>query len=342
MSKTLEEKDYLLAAAMLNCDVSIIKAVAEVESAGSGFDKQGRLKIRFEGHIFRRLTRRKFDESNPQVSYPYAVQRDKPHGYTAFNEAFALDDEAAMEATSWGKFQPMGEYCEECGFDEVGEMVEAFRTGEAAQLQAFVAMVKARGLDDELRREDWAGFARNYNGSNYRVNRYDTKMAQAKARHDNKSVSDDESEDARANKGKTVEPAPQVPEVPQVEVKGNAQAVVEAAQPTPAHLTPTEIKAVPLPEPVGVGDKLKGDAKSILALLTGQTALEMLNKAMGWNLPAVLLTRIFWFIVVASVAWVLYRYFNARQEKAMRQQTLELQMSINADKSKHDVVLVQS
>jgi hypothetical protein len=39
--------------------------------------------------------------------------------------------------------------------------------------------VENAGLVDELRRNDWAGFARGYNGPGYADNRYDTKLASA-------------------------------------------------------------------------------------------------------------------------------------------------------------------
>ena len=41
-----------------------------------------------------------------------------------------------------------------------------------------VAEVEDAG-DDELRRHDWAGFARGYNGRNYKINQYDVKIAAA-------------------------------------------------------------------------------------------------------------------------------------------------------------------
>ena len=52
-------------------------------------------------------------------------------------------------------------------------------SGEAAQLDAFVAFVKKNRLDDELARMDWAGFARGYHGPAYQANKYDTKLMAA-------------------------------------------------------------------------------------------------------------------------------------------------------------------
>jgi len=55
--------------------------------------------------------------------------------------------------------------------------------GEPEQLDAFVQFVKNAGLDDELRRLDWAGFARGYNGPAYKANHYDEKLAAAYQLH---------------------------------------------------------------------------------------------------------------------------------------------------------------
>lgn len=178
--KTLTPHDYIDAAKALKCSDAAIRAVAMVESGGRpGFDDNGRLLIRFEGHIFRKHTGGKFDASHPHLSYPYSRRFNKPRKYDAFNEAFALDPNAAMMATSYGMFQPMGFNHDEMGYDTVGEMLDDFKTGERAQLDAFVRIIKKWGLDDELRRarlEDFAVFAKRYNGADYKSNRYDEKM----------------------------------------------------------------------------------------------------------------------------------------------------------------------
>ena len=45
-----------------------------------------------------------------------------------------------------------------------------------------IAFIRAIGLADELRKQDWAAFAHAYNGAGYRANKYDTKLAAAFAR----------------------------------------------------------------------------------------------------------------------------------------------------------------
>ena len=171
----LSENDYEEAAQLLGCEVAAIKAVTKVESDGSGFDSQGRLRILFEGHVFYSLTKGKYGVTD--ISYP-KWKRDYYNldQYTRFNKAFALNSRAAMQSCSWGLFQIMGFNYDKCGFSEVGSFIDFMRKSEKNQLLCFCRFVKARGLDDELRGCLWAKFACGYNGSGYLINRYDTKL----------------------------------------------------------------------------------------------------------------------------------------------------------------------
>jgi hypothetical protein len=94
----------------------------------------------------------------------------------------ALDPDAAFAAASYGAFQILGQNFKACGFASSFEFVLAQCQTEGAQLLAFVSFLKANGLDDELRSNNWAGFARGYNGSAYAANQYDVKLARAFAK----------------------------------------------------------------------------------------------------------------------------------------------------------------
>ncbi len=63
------------AAQALGCEVAAVRAVAEVESRGSGFDAQGRPTILYERHVFARNTAPKgrFNAQFPDISFgqPY-------------------------------------------------------------------------------------------------------------------------------------------------------------------------------------------------------------------------------------------------------------------------------
>lgn len=186
MPSTLTAADYQRAADALGCDVEIVRAVTMIESAGAGFLKDGRCKILFEAHHFDRLTSGLYRVDHPSISsrsWNRALYAKTGAGeWVRFAEAAALDRDAAAKATSWGLFQIMGFNHAMVGFDDVQGFVAAMMTGEAAQLDAFVAFIRATHLADELVREDWAAFARGYNGPGYHANAYDTRLAAEFAR----------------------------------------------------------------------------------------------------------------------------------------------------------------
>lgn len=181
MSKPkLTEEDFRRAANRLRCEVPAIKAVAKTESAGAGFYGDGFPVILYERHLFKRLTKGKYNTSHPHLSgsqgnYGPAGKNQR----VKFSQAFALDPDAAMMSCSWGKFQILGLNHKICGFDTVGEFVEAMKESEGRHLDAFVAFVIGNKLDKALRDKNWAAFARGYNGPGYAKNRYDIKMADA-------------------------------------------------------------------------------------------------------------------------------------------------------------------
>lgn len=183
----ISDYTYQQAASLLGCDIAAIKAVAEVESSGNGFidDKP---KILFEPHIFwRELIKAGI---NPVAHVPgnedilYQVQGSKPYGkysmqHSKLERAKKIDEPSALKSASWGKFQIMGFNFSLCGYGTLHEFIKAMYTSEDDHLLAFVGFVKSSGLADELQRKDWAAFAKKYNGPSYRINSYDTKLAEA-------------------------------------------------------------------------------------------------------------------------------------------------------------------
>lgn len=178
--KKLQECDYITAANLLRCEVAAIKAVAEVESLGSGFEANGLPKILFERHKFHQFTKGLYSNANPDIS------NYRPGGYVGgvgehkrLEKAAKLDRNAALKSASWGKFQVMGFNYQIAGFKTLQEFINAMYESETQHLFAFVNFVKANKLDDEIREKRWADFARIYNGKNYHINQYDKKMAAA-------------------------------------------------------------------------------------------------------------------------------------------------------------------
>lgn len=163
-----------------------IHAVLEVESRGSGFDKQGRPAMLFEPHLFWR-------ELGPGPKRDRAVReglayaRWKPGAYPADSyprliEAMSIDETAALRSASWGLGQILGSNHAMAGYATPQAMVRAFLDDEDAHLEAMVNFIKAAKLDDELRRHDWAGFARGYNGPSYAKHGYHKRLAAAFAK----------------------------------------------------------------------------------------------------------------------------------------------------------------
>lgn len=186
----ISEEDYQRAAAELGCPVAAIKAVAEVESRSVGILPDGRPVILFEAHVFDRLTR---------GAHRYAVDRDGvylsvpswnrslygksgAHQYDRLADAKQLDRRAALMACSWGMFQIMGMHYAVLGFATVDDFV-AHMDSASENLDVFVKFIRVNSLDDELRRLDWHGFARQYNGPGYMQNDYAGKMQAAYLRH---------------------------------------------------------------------------------------------------------------------------------------------------------------
>ena len=163
-----------------------IHAVMEVEASGGGFDRLKRPKNLFEPHVlYRNLSGEKRTRA---VSLGIAYATWKPGAYPTDSyprlaQALAIDEAAALKACSWGLGQVLGENFAAAGYASPQAMVLAFCAGgEAEQLAAMIRFITANRLDDELRRHDWAGFAKGYNGAGYARHGYHTKLAAAFAK----------------------------------------------------------------------------------------------------------------------------------------------------------------
>jgi hypothetical protein len=180
---TLTRQDFEDDAVKIGCEVEAVMAVATVESRGGGFDPEGFPKTLFEGHWFHKLTKGKFSQTHPTLSFPTWTRVH--YGKTwdiekqRLQEAIKLDRNAALMSASWGMFQIMGFNHARCGYKTVQQFVNAMCKGENMQLEAFTEYVISSGLADEMRDKRWADFARLYNGPDYAKNKYDEKLADA-------------------------------------------------------------------------------------------------------------------------------------------------------------------
>jgi hypothetical protein len=168
-------------ATALHVQIADIWAVVHVESAGFGFLPDRRPVIRFERHIFHRLTGGQYDRSHPDISSPVPgnAAPDGAEQYKLLDEALSLDSCAALKSASWGLFQILGENHALAGFPDVQSMVAAMVESEGAQLDAFRSFLQSTRLAGHLQERNWEAFARGYNGANFQRYRYDQQLEAA-------------------------------------------------------------------------------------------------------------------------------------------------------------------
>lgn len=184
-AKRLDDIDLPKLGAQIGVGEDELHAFLDVETRGSGFDSQGRTIILFEPHVFYRNLSGDKRARAVREGLAYAKWGQTPYpkdSYPRLLKAIAIDETAALKSASWGLGQIMGFNHALAGYATVQDMVTAFMADEENQLAAAVNFIKANRLDDELRRHDWAGFARGYNGAGYAKNRYDVKLAEAFAK----------------------------------------------------------------------------------------------------------------------------------------------------------------
>lgn len=184
------------AAAAAEIPPAALLAVVETESAGDPFEQDGRTpRILFERHVFYRELKarapekiRAAEKAGLAIKTRSRATQYKDQGRSAARldilaRARAIDEECAARSCSWGLGQTMGFLAEELGFPSATRMVDIMTAGGiAAQVDMMVKEITRKRLVDELQRQDWAGFARVYNGPAYEENKYDTKLEAAHRR----------------------------------------------------------------------------------------------------------------------------------------------------------------
>lgn len=145
-------------------EYAALKAFIECETGGIGFGSTGKLIIQFEPAWFRKKA-------------PYApsglwslnkVDRQDAE-WKAFNNAFNIDKNAAMQATSIGLGQIMGFNYSAIGYKTVDEMYDDAKRGEYQQLLQMVRFIISKpALFRALQNKNWHLVATYYNGSGYK------------------------------------------------------------------------------------------------------------------------------------------------------------------------------
>lgn len=171
---TLEEIKQL--SVEFGVPVSRIQAVKHVESGGIGFDKKtGKIIIQFEPAWFKRKS-----PYTPSGKWSLNKVERQAEEWLAFNDAFAKNPIAAMEATSIGMMQVMGFHWKLLGFKSVGAMWDYGKESEHNQLRLGLLFIKSnKKMFDGLVKGIWKIVAYYYNGENYWILQYDIKLANA-------------------------------------------------------------------------------------------------------------------------------------------------------------------
>ncbi|MFP7657250.1 N-acetylmuramidase domain-containing protein [Chryseobacterium proteolyticum] len=196
--KFLKESDLISFADQYDLELAAVKAVNEIESSGKGFLINNKPKILFEGHIFwNELEKRGinpnsyYNELSKDILYPKWTRTYYLGGvreYDRLNEAISLGTDvkfkdAALSSASWGSFQIMGFHAKNLGYTDVNDFVSKMETNEGEHLKAFGKFLEKNGLLVHLRNKNWGNFAKGYNGTGYKQNKYDEKLAKAYAKY---------------------------------------------------------------------------------------------------------------------------------------------------------------
>lgn len=187
-AKRLDDIDLPKIGKLIGVGEDEIHAILDTETRGTGFDSKNRPIILFEPHIFyKQLAVHRPKDLDKAISQglAYKTWGSKPYpkdSYPRLEDAIEIDLELGLRSASWGLGQIMGFNFAMAGYKSAEAMVEKFKDDEEDHLLAMIKFIIAAGLDDELRRKDWAGFARGYNGPGFAKNKYDQKLAAAYAK----------------------------------------------------------------------------------------------------------------------------------------------------------------
>lgn len=178
--KNLTPKEIESLSIEFGVPVSRIQAIKEVESGGKGFDETtGKIIIQFEPVWFKRKS-----PYTPSGKWSLNKVERQAKEWEAFNDAFAKNPNAAMEATSIGIMQVMGFHWELLGFKSVGEMWDYAKASEYNQMRLSLLFIKSnKKMFNALVNGVWKVVAYYYNGEDYWKLLYDVKLAKAEKKY---------------------------------------------------------------------------------------------------------------------------------------------------------------
>lgn len=215
-TRYVDDDAFAQAAKLLGVKESYVRAIAEVESGGESFLKDGRMKILFERHKFYLYLKEELKKPPVRKHIAGMLKIPEPVGAAAgdsllvvvaakyenicsstrggykgdgaewerLNLAMDLNVDAATMSASYGGYQIMGFNYKACGYSSGKEMMMELAKSESKQFLALIMFIKSNpNLHNALKVGNWAKFAEGYNGKSYRDFKYDTKLASAEEKH---------------------------------------------------------------------------------------------------------------------------------------------------------------
>lgn len=183
--KTLTDADFDIVAKELNVEVAAIKAVVRIEAGAAmeGFWAPGVPIVNFDRSMYNIYAKKAANKAGDKsAKVPAGLTGFALRKWTTLTNMRKINRDGADMGTFWGMFQIGGFAYKSCGCESVRQMVELMSRSEFDQLELFAAFVLNTGYVDYIRKKDWAGFSRRYNGPNYAKRGYHKKMAAAYAK----------------------------------------------------------------------------------------------------------------------------------------------------------------
>ena len=191
-ARAIDEAERLLIAKSLgDVNTKRIRAVAQVESAGSGWFDSGLPKILYERHYFPKFVKKTITWVTGFISNPssggYTVDADKNginDNWDKLAAAVCIDPYGALQSVSIGSFQVMGRWYKDCGYKHPIDMLWAARNSEYEHWKMLAGFIKANNLTKAFlaistNANDNVRFVEAYNGPAWRKNDYANKLAKA-------------------------------------------------------------------------------------------------------------------------------------------------------------------
>lgn len=173
-------------ALLLGVDYSLLLAITKVEAGSKGFIAPNKPIVLFERHVFyKQLKKQGFNVDELSNQYPLLINKT-PGGYLGglrenyrLEMAKQINENCAIESTSFGLFQIMGFHWQILGYQSAQDFENQISENELKQTEAFIRFISLKTNSKmivALQEHDYATFARLYNGPNYKKNRYDEKI----------------------------------------------------------------------------------------------------------------------------------------------------------------------